>query len=98
MYLQTLSFDLNSTSSKQIEIFYKKRLFFMVVFLYVHNFIKKILLKLLFQSIFKISVTPKLWQTKNVLQLIIESFICAPISQHNARLGCKPSLILKLSS
>jgi len=33
-----------------------------------------------------------LLQIKNVLQLIIELFICAPISQHSGKLGCKPPL------
>ncbi len=38
------------------------------------------------------NVASTLLQIKNVLQLIIELFICAPISQHNDKLGCKPPL------
>jgi hypothetical protein len=39
------------------------------------------------------NVVPKMLQTKNVLWLIIELFICASISYHNGRLWCKPTLI-----
>jgi len=39
------------------------------------------------------NVVSTLLQIKNVLQLILELFICAPISQHNSKLGCKPPSI-----
>ncbi len=44
----------------------------------------------------------KMWQgstnQNNTLYWIIISFICALISQHNVRLGHKPSFIKKLNS
>jgi hypothetical protein len=39
------------------------------------------------------NVVSTLLQIKNVFQLIIELFKCAPISQHNGKLRCKPPLI-----
>lgn len=39
-------------------------------------------------------MVPTLLQTENAFQLIIKKIICAPISQNNDRLGCKPRLIV----
>jgi hypothetical protein len=54
----------------------------------------KVPLKLIFlNDFYNCNVVSTLSQIKDVLQLIIELFICAPISQHNGKLGCKPPLI-----
>jgi len=53
-----------------------KRLFLMVVFLYMQTFMKKFPLKLIFFSLFNCSIVPTLLQIKNVLHLILNwSFV-----------------------
>jgi hypothetical protein len=66
-------------------------------FWYVQHFMDKVSLKLIFlNDFYNCNVVLTLLQIKYVLQLIIELFICAPISQHNGKLGCKPPLIKKI--
>jgi len=67
-------------------------------FLYVQHFMDKVSLKLIFfNDFYNCNVVSTLLQIKDVFQLIIELFICAPISQHNGKLGCKPPLITNFS-
>ncbi len=61
---------------------------------FVQHFMGKVSLTSIFVNVFTIAnVVSTLLQIKNVFELSIELFICAPISQHNGKLGCKPPLI-----
>jgi hypothetical protein len=85
---------MNFMTSKQIESFDAKDSFVMVVFLYAQNFMNTFSLKLVVFSFFdNYHVVSTLLQIKNIFQLKIILFICGPISQHNNKLRCKPSLI-----
>jgi hypothetical protein len=85
---------MNFMISKQIESFDAKYSFVMVVFLYAQNFMNKFSLKLVvFSFFYNYNVVSTLLQIKNIFQLMIILFICGPISQHNDKLRCKPSLI-----
>jgi len=91
-----MSYELNSTTKKQIETFNGKDYLYCCLSLCA-KFVDKFPLKLvLLVNFYNCSVMPIISQILNVFQLIIILFICAPISQHNESLECYPLLITNL--
>jgi hypothetical protein len=69
-----------------MKFFIGKIISYSFYYFYVQHFMDKDSLKLIFlNDFYNCNVVSTLLQIKNVLQLIIELFIFAPISQHNGK-------------